>query len=106
MIVRTREMPIIHVSANIFELSARKFFRKKGLLSVGGGGGICSCSVFCCALLCVHSGFAIILIGRETLVALVSLSSCFKYISCCTLKWKVRSNVAEIDMLNMSSGLA
>ena len=67
-------MSIIHVSANIFELTARKFFRKNGLLPLaGGGGGVCSCSVFCCAKLCVHSGFAIILIGRETLVALVSL---------------------------------
>ena len=27
--------------------------------------GFCSCSVFCCALLCVHSGFSIILFGRE-----------------------------------------
>ena len=31
--------------------------------------------MFCCVLLCVHSGFAIILFGREELVALVSLSS-------------------------------
>ena len=27
--------------------------------------GFCNCSMFCCALLCVHSGFAIILIGEE-----------------------------------------
>ena len=38
--------------------------------------GFCSCSAFCCALLCVHSGFAIILMGREELIALVSLFSC------------------------------
>ena len=29
--------------------------------------------MFCCRLLCVHSAFAIILMGREELVALVSL---------------------------------
>ena len=38
--------------------------------------GFCSYSVFCCVLLCVYSGFAIILMGREVLIALVSLSSC------------------------------
>ena len=32
--------------------------------------------MFCCVLLCVHSGFVFILFGREELVALVSLSSC------------------------------
>ena len=37
------------------------------------------CNVFGCALLCVHSGFAINLIGREELVALVSLSSCVSW---------------------------
>ena len=26
--------------------------------------GFCNCSTFCCALLCVHSSFAIILIGK------------------------------------------
>ena len=31
--------------------------------------------MFCCALLCVHSSFAIILIGKRVLVALLSLSS-------------------------------
>ena len=34
------------------------------------------CSMFCCALLCVHSSFAIILIGKRELVALLCLSSC------------------------------
>ena len=35
----------------------------------------CNCSMFCCALLCVHSSFAIILMGKRELVALLSLSS-------------------------------
>ena len=37
--------------------------------------GLCSCSMFCCALLCVHFSFAIILMGKRELVALLSLSS-------------------------------
>ena len=37
--------------------------------------GFCNCSMFCCALLRVHSSFAIILIGKRKLVALLSLSS-------------------------------
>ena len=32
--------------------------------------GFCNCSMFCCALLCVHSSFAIILIGKNELDAL------------------------------------
>ena len=35
----------------------------------------CNCSMFCCALLCVHSSFAIILMGKRELVALLCLSS-------------------------------
>ena len=31
--------------------------------------------MFCCALLCVRSGFAIILVGKRGLVALLSFSS-------------------------------
>ena len=31
--------------------------------------------MFCCTLLCVHSSFAIILMGKREVVALVSLSS-------------------------------
>ena len=46
--------------------------------------GFCSCSVFCSALLCVHSGFTIILMGREELAALVSLSSCVSWLLCCS----------------------
>ena len=26
--------------------------------------GVCGCSVFCCTLLCVHSGIAVVLMGR------------------------------------------
>ena len=38
--------------------------------------GFCNCSMFCYALLYVHSSFAIILMGKRGLVALLSLSSC------------------------------
>ena len=45
--------------------------------------GFCNCSVFCCALLCVHSGFAIISMGKRELVALLSLSSwCLLIVVC------------------------
>ena len=37
--------------------------------------GVCNCSVFCCTLFYVHSSFAIILMGKRELVALLSLSS-------------------------------
>ena len=37
--------------------------------------GFCNCYVCFCALLCVHSSFAIILMGKRELVALLSLSS-------------------------------
>ena len=37
--------------------------------------GFCNCSMFCCTYLYVHSSFAIILIGKRELVALLSLSS-------------------------------
>ena len=35
----------------------------------------CNFFMFCCALFCVHSSFAIILSGKRELVALVCLSS-------------------------------
>ena len=35
---------------------------------------VCNCSVLCCTLLYVHSSFAIILMGKRELVALLSLS--------------------------------
>ena len=37
--------------------------------------GVCSCSMFCCTLLYVHSSVAIILMGKRELVALLNLSS-------------------------------
>ena len=37
--------------------------------------GVCNCSMFLCTLLYVHSSFAITLIGKRELVALLSLSS-------------------------------
>ena len=37
--------------------------------------GVCYCSMFCCTLLYNHSSFAIILMGKGELVALLSLSS-------------------------------
>ena len=37
--------------------------------------GFCNCSMFCCALLYVHSSFAIILMGKKELVVFLSLSS-------------------------------
>ena len=40
--------------------------------------GFCNCSMFCCALLCVHSSFAIISMGERGLVGLLCLFSwCF-----------------------------
>ena len=36
---------------------------------------VCNCSIFCCALLCVRSSIAIILMGKRELVALLNLSS-------------------------------
>ena len=35
----------------------------------------CVCSMFCCALFCVFSSFAIIVMGKRELVALLCLSS-------------------------------
>ena len=37
--------------------------------------GVCNCSVFCCALLYVHSSIAIILMRTRELIALLNLSS-------------------------------
>ena len=37
--------------------------------------GFSNCSIICCALVYVHSSFAIILIGKRKLVALLSLTS-------------------------------
>ena len=37
--------------------------------------GFCNCSMFCCALLCVHSSFALISTVKRELVAFLCLSS-------------------------------
>ena len=37
--------------------------------------GVCNCSMFCCALLYVHSSIAIILMGKRELIALLNMSS-------------------------------
>ena len=42
--------------------------------------GFCNCSMFCCALLCVQSSFAIIPIGKRELVACFV---CLPGVSCC-----------------------
>ena len=44
--------------------------------------GFCNCSMFCCALLCVHSSFAIISMGKTELVALLCLSSGVSWLLC------------------------
>ena len=45
--------------------------------------GVFNCSMFCCTLLYVHSSFAIILIGKRELVALLSLSAwCIVIVVC------------------------
>ena len=38
--------------------------------------GVCNCSMFCCALLCVHSSFAIISMGKSLFIFLVSSDCC------------------------------
>ena len=49
--------------------------------------GFYNCSMFCCALLCVHSSFAIMLMGKRELVALLCLSSwCLGFV-CSLLQW-------------------
>ena len=37
--------------------------------------GLCNCSIVCCVLFCVHPSFAIILMGKRQLVALLFFSS-------------------------------
>ena len=45
--------------------------------------GVCNCSMFCCGLLCVPSSFAIILMWKRELVALLSFampSVCLRFV--------------------------
>ena len=45
------------------------------LLIVASIVGFCNCSMFSCALVNIHSSFAMILMGKRELVALLGLSS-------------------------------
>ena len=47
--------------------------------------GFCNCSMFGCALFCVHSSFAIISMGKRELVALLCLSSWYLSDCCVAL---------------------
>ena len=47
--------------------------------------GVCSCSMFCCTLLYVPSSFAIILIGKREMVALLSLTFLVSHDCCVSL---------------------
>ena len=48
--------------------------------------GFCNCSMFCCTLLYVPSSFAIVLMGKRELVALLNLSSsCLVIVACLLL---------------------
>ena len=51
--------------------------------------GFCNCSLFCSALVYVHSIFAIILMGKRELVALLSLSSWCLVISVVCLQFVI-----------------
>ena len=44
--------------------------------------GLCNCSMFCCALLCVHFSFSIITTGKRELVVLLCSSSIVS-LDCC-----------------------
>ena len=53
-----------------------RFLQRVGLLLVVTAFvGVCGCSMFCCAMLYVQSGFEFILIGKRDLVAFLGLSS-------------------------------
>ena len=55
----------------LFDLNFTSFNRKFVLTPIVG---VCNCSMFCCALLCVHSCFAVVFLGKRELIALLSLS--------------------------------
>ena len=57
------------------------------LLIVATVVGFCNCSMFRCALLCVNSIFAIILMGNRELIALVCLSFWCLVIGVSSLGW-------------------
>ena len=60
---------------SIFEWPLKTGFVVDLLFIVAPILGVCNCSMFCCALLCVHCSIAIILMGKRKLVALLNLSS-------------------------------
>ena len=57
----------------------------------------CICYLFFCALLCVHSSFAIISMGKRGLVALLCLSSLVSRDCCVTLPHSVTGLSAVCD---------
>ena len=62
---------IVFIIKKMFTLYSDLVF----LFSVTPIVGVCTCSMFCCTLLYVHSSIAIILTGEKELVALLNLSS-------------------------------
>ena len=38
--------------------------------------GFCDCSMFCCALLCVHSSLPIVLMGEKDLIVFLASREC------------------------------
>ena len=65
----------MHLSSPPVALAAVRSKEVRLLLIVTPIVGFCNCCMFCCALLCVHSSFTIILMGKRKLVALLCLSS-------------------------------
>ena len=60
--------------------------------------GVCNCSIYvCCTLLYVHSSFAVILMGKRELVALLSLSSWCLMMGCVALPRGVMGLSAVCD---------
>ena len=63
------------MSLALWETPKTGFVVVDSLLIVTPIVGFCNCSMFCCVLLCVCSGFAVIPMGKRGLVALLCLSS-------------------------------
>ena len=52
--------------------------------------GFCNCSMFCCVIICVHSSFALVSMGKRELAALIFSSSWCLMINVCfflTMPW-------------------
>ena len=55
--------------------------------------GFCNCSMFCCVLLCIHSSFAIISMGKTELATLLCSSSwCLVFVVLVRKKKSEKSN--------------